>query len=72
MKALVYTAPNEVTFRDEPEPIARSDDVMLEVEAAGICGSDMHAYHGRDPRRSPPLILGHELAARIVDGPSAG
>lgn len=72
MKALVYTAPNEVTFRDEPDPIAGSGDVMLEVEAAGICGSDMHAYHGRDPRRVPPLILGHELAARIIDGPSAG
>ncbi len=72
MKALVYTAPNEVTFRDEPNPIAGSGDVMLEVEAAGICGSDMHAYHGRDPRRIPPLILGHELAARVIDGPAAG
>ena len=72
MKALVYTAPNEVTFRDEPNPIAGSGDVMLEIEAAGICGSDMHAYHGRDPRRIPPLILGHELAARVIDGPAAG
>ena len=72
MKALVYTAPNEVTFRDEPEPVAGSGDVMLAVEAAGICGSDMHAFHGRDPRRNPPLILGHELAARILDGPLAG
>jgi len=72
MKALVYTAPNEVTFRDEPEPVAGSGEVMLEVEAAGICGSDMHAYHGRDPRRVPPLILGHELAARVVDGPAVG
>ena len=72
MKALVYTAPNEVTFRDEPDPVRGSGDVLLAVEAAGICGSDMHAYHGRDPRRNPPLILGHELAARIVDGPRAG
>ncbi|MEP7275484.1 MAG: alcohol dehydrogenase catalytic domain-containing protein [Betaproteobacteria bacterium] len=72
MKALVYTAPNEVTFRDEPEPVAGDGDVMLAVEAAGICGSDMHAYHGRDPRRQPPLILGHELAGRILDGPDAG
>jgi 2-desacetyl-2-hydroxyethyl bacteriochlorophyllide A dehydrogenase len=72
MKALVYTAPNEVTFRDEPEPIVGGGDVLLAVEAAGICGSDMHAYHGRDPRRNPPLILGHELAARIVAGPGAG
>ena len=72
MKALVYTAPNEVTFRDEPDPVSGSGDVLLAVEAAGICGSDMHAYHGRDPRRNPPLILGHELAARVLDGPRAG
>jgi 2-desacetyl-2-hydroxyethyl bacteriochlorophyllide A dehydrogenase len=72
MKALVYTAPNEVTFRDEPDPVAGGGDVMLAVEAAGICGSDMHAFHGRDPRRQPPLILGHELAARIAAGPSVG
>jgi 2-desacetyl-2-hydroxyethyl bacteriochlorophyllide A dehydrogenase len=72
MKALVYTAPNEVTFRDEPEPSQGPDDVLLEVEAAGICGSDMHAYHGRDPRRVPPLILGHELVGRVLQGPSAG
>jgi alcohol dehydrogenase len=72
MKALVYTAPNEVTFRDEPEPVRRPGDVLLQVEAAGICGSDMHAYHGRDPRRVPPLILGHELVGRILDGPAAG
>ncbi len=72
MKALVYTAPNEVTYRDEPDPVAGDDDVMLAVEAAGICGSDMHAFHGRDPRRNPPLILGHELAARVVGGDADG
>jgi alcohol dehydrogenase len=72
VKALVYTAPNEVTYRDEPDPVVGSGDVLLEVEAAGVCGSDMHAYHGRDPRRNPPLILGHELAARIIEGPGTG
>ncbi len=72
MKALVYTAPNEVTFRDEPDPVAGSGEVLLAVEAVGICGSDMHAYHGRDPRRNPPLILGHELAGRVVGGTADG
>jgi alcohol dehydrogenase len=72
MKALVYTAPNEVTYRDEPDPRLAAGEVLLEIEAVGICGSDLHAYHGHDPRRAPPLILGHELAARIVDGPGAG
>jgi alcohol dehydrogenase len=72
MKALVYTAPDEVTYRDEPEPQFGTGDVLIEVDAVGICGSDMHAYHGHDPRRVPPLILGHELVGRIVQGPGAG
>ncbi len=72
MKALVYTAPNEVTYRDEPAPSRGADEVLLQIAAAGICGSDMHAYHGHDPRRVPPLILGHELSARVVEGPGEG
>jgi 2-desacetyl-2-hydroxyethyl bacteriochlorophyllide A dehydrogenase len=72
MKALVYTAPDEVTFRDEPEPAFGAGDVLIEVDAVGICGSDMHAYHGHDPRRVPPLILGHELVGRVLKGPGEG
>src|SRR5262245_26471860 len=72
MKALVYTAPNEVTYRDEPEPSPAAGELLIQIEAVGICGSDMHAYHGRDPRRVPPLILGHELAGRVVAGPGVG
>jgi alcohol dehydrogenase len=72
MKALVYTNPNEMIFRDEPQPAPSIDEVLIRVDAVGICGSDMHAYHGRDPRRIPPLILGHELAGEILAGPGAG
>ena len=72
MKALVYTKPNEVTYRDEPDPHPAPGEVLIRVDAVGICGSDMHAYHGKDPRRNPPLILGHELAGEILDGPGKG
>lgn len=72
MKALVYTAPDEVTYRDEPAPAAAEGEVLLRIEAVGICGSDMHAYHGHDPRRVPPLILGHEFCGTIVEGPGRG
>jgi alcohol dehydrogenase len=72
MKALVYTAPNEVAYRDEPPPSRSEGEVLIRIDAVGICGSDMHAYHGRDPRRRPPLILGHELAGQILEGPGAG
>lgn len=72
MKALVYTAPHSLAFRDEPDPVPEDGVVLVRVEAVGICGSDMHAYHGHDARRPAPLILGHEAAGRIVGGPRDG
>ena len=66
MKSLVYTAPNEVQLQDRPEPEMASGEVLLRIDAAGICGSDMHAYHGHDPRRKPGLVLGHEFAATVI------
>ncbi|MDO6565169.1 alcohol dehydrogenase catalytic domain-containing protein [Amphritea sp. 1_MG-2023] len=68
MKALVYTANNEITHRDEPSPEAAPGDALVRIEAAGICGSDMHAYHGHDPRRVPPLVLGHEACGVVLNG----
>lgn len=72
MKALVYTDTNEVIYRDEPDPAPGPGDVLIQMEATGICGSDMHAYHGHDARRVPPLILGHEIVGTVADGPQAG
>jgi alcohol dehydrogenase len=72
MKALVYTGTKEMAYRDEPDPSCVPDEVLIRVDAVGICGSDMHAYHGHDPRRVPPLILGHELAGEILEGPGKG
>jgi threonine dehydrogenase-like Zn-dependent dehydrogenase len=43
MKALVYTQPDEVTYRDEPDPRPAPGEVLIRVDAVGICGSDMHA-----------------------------
>lgn len=72
MKALVYTGTEQVTYREEPEPRLADGEVLIRIDAVGICGSDMHAYHGHDPRRVPPLVLGHELAGVILAGPGKG
>jgi len=72
MKALVYTANEEMTYRDEPEPEPREGDALVAVESVGICGSDMHAYLGHDERRVPPLILGHEAVGTVLDGEQGG
>jgi L-iditol 2-dehydrogenase len=72
VKALLYTGPHTLEWRDQPEPTPGNDEVVVRVDAVGICGSDMHAYHGHDTRRPPPLVLGHEAAGQIVSGPNAG
>ena len=68
MKALVYTGVEEMEFREEKEPSEKPGESILKVHASGICGSDMHAYHGKDERRIPPLILGHEVSGQIING----
>jgi alcohol dehydrogenase len=72
MRALVYTGKLSLEMRDEPKPVASPKLSLVKVEAAGICGSDMHAYHGHDARRVPPMILGHELSGTVVEGDMAG
>ncbi|MBL8359091.1 MAG: alcohol dehydrogenase catalytic domain-containing protein [Rubrivivax sp.] len=72
MKALVYTAPNEAQLHELPDPALVPGEVVLRIEAVGICGSDMHAWHGHDPRRKPGLVLGHEFVGRIAESAAPG
>ncbi|MFT5001090.1 MAG: L-gulonate 5-dehydrogenase, partial [Planctomycetota bacterium] len=72
MKALVYTGPKELEFRDVADPTPKEGEVLIKIESVGICGSDMHAFLGHDDRRPAPLILGHEVSGIIVGGPNDG
>lgn len=72
MKALVYTGTQSLDFRDEPDPTTQAGESLVKIEASGICGSDMHAWHGHDERRIPPMILGHELAGTVIGGTRQG
>lgn len=72
MKALVYTGPETLDFREAAEPAPSSGDVLVEIAHVGICGSDMHAWAGHDERRPAPLILGHEAAGTVLEGPRKG
>jgi len=65
MQALVYTDTQTLVYREEQNPTEKSRESILKIQASGICGSDMHAYHGHDDRRVPPLILGHEVSGVI-------
>ncbi|MDW4500020.1 alcohol dehydrogenase catalytic domain-containing protein [Sulfitobacter sp. D35] len=72
MKALVYEDTETLHLRDVPKPERAHGEEVVRVEAAGICGSDMHAYLGHDARRPAPLILGHEAAGTIDGGARDG
>ena len=66
MKALVLEAYNELVYKDVPEPEIGAEDVLIQVKACGICGSDVHGMDGSTGRRLPPLIMGHEAAGVIA------
>jgi len=71
MKAILLTALNQMELMNVPEPVIQNDtDVLLKVEAAGVCGSDVHYYEtGRIGSQvvEYPFIVGHECAATVVD-----
>jgi threonine dehydrogenase-like Zn-dependent dehydrogenase len=66
MEALLYLPSYELEVREVPCPRPNGDEVLVRVEAAGICGSDLHGVASRSPRRTPPLIMGHELTGEVV------
>jgi len=72
MRALVYTDTQKLIYREEKNPKSINGESIIKVSASGICGSDMHAYHGKDERRIPPLILGHEVSGVIEKGKEIG
>jgi len=72
MKALVFTETEKLEYKDFEDPNLINGESIIKVLASGICGSDMHAYHGKDERRIPPLILGHEVSGIIEEGSKKG
>ena len=65
MKAIVYEAPRQFKYKDVPEPEIESDDVLVRIDACGLCGTDLHIHEG-EFAPSFPLIPGHEFTGEIV------
>ncbi|HMI64626.1 MAG TPA: zinc-binding alcohol dehydrogenase family protein [Cyclobacteriaceae bacterium] len=72
MKTLVCTSPHHFEYSQVPQPELTKDHALLKIKRIGICGTDLHAFEGTQPFFNYPRILGHELAAELVDldGPS--
>lgn len=71
MKALLLSEYSRLEVVDVPMPRPGPDEVLVRVEACGICGSDVHGFDGSTGRRIPPIIMGHEAAGTVV-GAGAG
>ena len=65
MKAIVYDAPRQFKYKEVPEPKIESDDVLVRIDACGLCGTDLHIHEG-EFAPSFPLIPGHEFTGEIV------
>ena len=66
MRAVTFQAPGEVRVDERPEPeLLAADDAVIAVEASGICGSDLHIYHGR-VQIEPGFTIGHEYVGTVL------
>ncbi|MEI6586476.1 MAG: zinc-binding alcohol dehydrogenase family protein [Sediminibacterium sp.] len=72
MKALVCSEPGQFEYKEIDTPIAEPGQTLLRIKRIGICGTDLHAFEGTQPFFSYPRILGHELAAEIIQTDAEG
>jgi L-iditol 2-dehydrogenase len=66
MNALILSEYKHLTIEDVPIPTCGPNDVLVQVAACGICGSDVHGYDGSSGRRIPPIVMGHEAAGVVA------
>ena len=70
MKALVCTTPGKFEYQEKDNPELNKGQALLKIRRIGICGTDLHAFEGTQPYFNYPRILGHELAAELMEGPA--
>jgi L-iditol 2-dehydrogenase len=67
VKQVELHAPEDVRLIESPRPVPGPDEVLVAVARVGICGSDLHAYHGRHPFIQLPVVPGHEFSGTVVE-----
>ena len=66
MKALLLSSYNQLELTEMPVPAPAAGELLVEVAACGICGSDVHGFDGSTGRRIPPIVMGHEAAGVVT------
>ena len=72
MKALVCQAPGSLKLIEKERPTAAPGQALVRIRAVGICGSDLHIYHGRLAFFTYPGTPGHEMAGELADLSESG
>lgn len=67
MKAAILEDTGKIVVRDVDNPTIGPNEILIRVQYAGVCGSDLHAFKGDHPFRKPPVILGHELSGTVAE-----
>jgi 2-desacetyl-2-hydroxyethyl bacteriochlorophyllide A dehydrogenase len=65
MRQAVMTSPGNIEFQEVKEPTPGAGEVLIRVQRIGICGSDVHVWHGKHPYTSYPVVQGHEFSAVV-------
>lgn len=66
MKALILSDYKKLDLVEMPKPQTGDDELLIRVQACGVCGSDVHGYDGSTGRRRPPIVMGHEAAGIVA------
>ncbi|MFI3238461.1 MAG: alcohol dehydrogenase catalytic domain-containing protein [Lachnospiraceae bacterium] len=67
MKGIIYLGPKTIEVQEVPTPVAGEGQALIQVKAAGICGSDLGIYGGTHPRAKAPLVPGHEYSGILMN-----
>ena len=72
MKALYFVGDKAMEMRDIAKPTPKAGQYLVQIKSNGICGSDFEGYMGKTGRRTPPMIMGHEVSGVIEEVPAGG
>lgn len=67
MRAIQIDKPNQIDIVEVEKPVLTSENAIIEIKAMGVCGSDVHAYAGKSPNVTYPIIIGHETAGIVIE-----
>ncbi len=70
MSRIVLEKPKQFVERVLPPPVRQPGEALVRTHRVGICGSDWHAYEGRQPNYTYPRVIGHELSCEVLEAPA--